>query len=832
MVSKKIAPELLGLAGPFTALARTMAANWDVEVIPSGMRCATDGKRIWIPFTADYLSDKDRAVLHGHLDHELSHVMEERTHLEAGRPTPLELMAMLKRSRTREGRIIMLLTNAFEDIRIEYKYSRRYPGMADNLAAANAHAVVRFRARTEKDKTKASFWGELACAIITTARGNPSEWIREDVTPYLELVAEEIVAAGGSAWASESLTLAQRTFEKVSAAAKESSEKAEKRKEEAAKAPPPPPPEETEEEEATEPSEGGESSADAGEAEPSEDVEPSEESAEDGSDDDDSIEADDSIEEDAEGGSEGSGESDETDDSSESSEDTAPDAGGEEGEESEGGAEGDSDDSHSDAADESDGDATFCDDESASGSEGAPESETSSDDASDVGDESGEEMLDGEASDGEADGKGSPGEERSAPGDGGTAGGGEGGSGGEVGPSEDVDEDYAQDDEDEPALADKPEEDGMEEFEGAAKEALADEAPVDDIFDVSKEDMEHTIREDAVTHERYVPNPASQRADAFVSPDWKRFAATELTSSKDELEVRGTIAERDAISAENLRKRSIQDYNSSFADISTQIGSLRGRQRSVLQTMTKRRVIGGMDAGQLDDGALAGVRLGDKYVFTDMSKKLSIDTAIEVLIDLSGSMGYSNNKVCCAYYAKRTVIALAESWESIRMPYEIMGFYNDNRRSDVGWSSSPPGIVSRAPFVYPIFKGWNERLSACRERFSAISGYYDNADGEAVMAAARRLAQRKERRRILVVVSDGAPCHTCVDSDVLEKHLRDSIKLITKAGLEVWGIGAGTDAPRRYYNETTGAKNIIIKDLKTLAPTLFVALRSRIQVAS
>lgn len=56
-------------------------------------------------------------------------------------------------------------------------------------------------------------------------------------------------------------------------------------------------------------------------------------------------------------------------------------------------------------------------------------------------------------------------------------------------------------------------------------------------------------------------------------------------------------------------------------------------------------------------------------------------------------------------------------------------------------------------------------------------------------------------------------------------HLRDVVRMITKAGIEVLGIGAGTDAPKNYYNKSTGAENIVIKELDKMAATIFVKMR-------
>jgi cobalamin biosynthesis protein CobT len=95
--------------------------------------------------------------------------------------------------------------------------------------------------------------------------------------------------------------------------------------------------------------------------------------------------------------------------------------------------------------------------------------------------------------------------------------------------------------------------------------------------------------------------------------------------------------------------------------------------------------------------------------------------------------------------------------------------------------------------------------------------------------AAQRLAPRPEERKILCVINDGAPASHGVPFDVLRGGLCDTIRTITRAGIEVWGIGAGTDSPKHFYNESTGARNVCINNLETMAPTLLSLFSKRIE---
>lgn len=321
-----------------------------------------------------------------------------------------------------------------------------------------------------------------------------------------------------------------------------------------------------------------------------------------------------------------------------------------------------------------------------------------------------------------------------------------------------------------------------------------EESTVSDIIDVLKRDLATHAKMTAIATEAYVPNPLLRRHDRFTKPS-------------------GSDA------------RAQEKYNKAKADVERQIGVMRAKQLAYFQTISRRKVVGGLEEGQLEDSEITSIRFGNRAVFNDARRGRMLDTATEVLLDLSGSMGDNNNPGDAAYWAFRTAIALAESWESLRMPYEIMGF--DNVGGVIG-AEFGSGFVGRPAFNYPIFKGWDERLANCRGRFSSIRGGSQNADGEAVMAAAQRLSRRREARRILVVVSDGEPACPGIEHGKNAAYLKKVVRDVSRAGFEVIGIGANSTAVTHYYNKSTGASNLVINDLSNLARDVFGHLHARI----
>ena len=99
----------------------------------------------------------------------------------------------------------------------------------------------------------------------------------------------------------------------------------------------------------------------------------------------------------------------------------------------------------------------------------------------------------------------------------------------------------------------------------------------------------------------------------------------------------------------------------------------------------------------------------------------------------------------------------------------------------------------------------------------------ENIDGEAISWAFSRIKKRKEERKILMVISDGAPVDDSTLSvnsgDFLEKHLKKMVNFIeSKSEVEILAIGIGHDVSR-YYN-----KAIKITDVNELGDVMISQL--------
>lgn len=343
---------------------------------------------------------------------------------------------------------------------------------------------------------------------------------------------------------------------------------------------------------------------------------------------------------------------------------------------------------------------------------------------------------------------------------------------------------------------------------GGTKHVDPNEDPeFEDFADKTRSNMSDYVVSDARTHDRYIPHPKALQAD--------------------------TIAP--AISGGAV------EYDNVKAEVMGQISGLRSKQRMVIMSWARRRLVTGLEAGFVDDDALSEIVTGNRRVFGDLTKKRTLNTAITGVVDVSGSMGSNEEPGFCAYYALRTAIALAESWSKLGIANEWLG-YTVSDYQDIGLVEADlkGPFFCRPPLRHLIFKGFDEKLKTVRGRFMDIQGHGSNVDGESVAWAARRLAARPEPRKILVVLSDGKPatwnaCHENgrlmareADFARMQDHLRYVVKSVTSAGIEIIGIGCGTADPAAYYNAQTGAKFVHISNVSTMAVDIFRVMKARI----
>jgi len=215
-----------------------------------------------------------------------------------------------------------------------------------------------------------------------------------------------------------------------------------------------------------------------------------------------------------------------------------------------------------------------------------------------------------------------------------------------------------------------------------------------------------------------------------------------------------------------------------------------------------------LEEGILDASKLSRVIIDPFHSLSyKMEKKTEFkDTVVTILIDNSGSMRGRPISVAaiCADILSRTL-------ERCSVKVEILGFTTKNWKGGKSrelWNTENkpknPGRLNDLRHI--IYKAADKPWRQSRKNLGLMlkEGLLkENIDGEALLWAFKRIAIRKEERKILMVISDGAPVDDSTLSvnsgDYLEKHLKQTVKWIEEnSNVEILAVGIGHDVTRYY----------------------------------
>ena len=270
----------------------------------------------------------------------------------------------------------------------------------------------------------------------------------------------------------------------------------------------------------------------------------------------------------------------------------------------------------------------------------------------------------------------------------------------------------------------------------------------------------------------------------------------------------------ETIKADNLEKsedtiklrRILDQQLIGFHDVVTKLANKLQRQ---LLAKQNRAWEFDLEEGLLDSSKLPRIIM-DPYNSLSFKKEKELDfkdTIVTLLIDNSGSMRGRPITIAaiCADILSRTL-------ERCSVKVEILGFTTKNWKggqSREHWTKKgkpkTPGRLNDLRHI--IYKSADTPWRQAKNNLGLMlkEGLLkENIDGEAISWAFNRIKKRKEERKILMVISDGAPVDDSTLSvnsgDFLEKHLKKIVKFIEdKKEIEILAIGIGHDVSR-YYN--------------------------------
>lgn len=310
--------------------------------------------------------------------------------------------------------------------------------------------------------------------------------------------------------------------------------------------------------------------------------------------------------------------------------------------------------------------------------------------------------------------------------------------------------------------------------------------------------------------------PDFDRPEGFINDSAGKYSV--FTTQFDEVVKAETLA--DGFELSRLR----QLLDEQVAPYQALVSRLANKLQRKLQAQQKTSWLFDLEEGTLDTARLARVVANPDIPLAFKQEKQSQfrDTVITLLLDNSGSMRGRPilMTALCADILARTL-------ERCQIKLEILGYTTrawKGGRARENWVENgrpeKPGRLNELRHIIYKSADINYRRSRRNLGLMLKEGLLkENIDGEALSWAYNRLAKRGEQRKILIVISDGAPVDDSTLSvnpaNILEQDLRNVIGWIEHIGkVELAAIGIGHDVTRYYKNA------IRIADINDLAPVL------------
>lgn len=301
------------------------------------------------------------------------------------------------------------------------------------------------------------------------------------------------------------------------------------------------------------------------------------------------------------------------------------------------------------------------------------------------------------------------------------------------------------------------------------------------------------------------PDPFTRRRNAFDEGPHGRY--TVYTTAFDEEIEAGDLADPQELA----RLRATLDRQ--LAGYQAIIARLANRLQRKVMAQQRRSWQFDLEEGILDAARLARVIANPDVPLTFKQEKQTDfrDTVVTILIDNSGSM--RGRPIALAAMSADII---SRTLERCGVRSEILGFttraWKGGKARDLWVENGRPAEPGRLNDIrHIVYKAADAPMRRTRRNLGLMlkEGILkENIDGEALVWAYNRLARRPESRKILMVISDGAPVDDSTlsvnPSNILEADLHNVIRWIEDSGrVELAAIGIGHDVTRYYGRAIT-----------------------------
>lgn len=209
------------------------------------------------------------------------------------------------------------------------------------------------------------------------------------------------------------------------------------------------------------------------------------------------------------------------------------------------------------------------------------------------------------------------------------------------------------------------------------------------------------------------------------------------------------------------------------------------------------------DEGAIDTRALYSYKVNkNTQIFYQQKNKNVRDIAVEILIDLSGSMVGHIEQV------KSAGFVISETLTNLNIKHEILGFSTemfDHKEMKRFQTADRVDRFNRFERLHHfVIKSFD---SDDNSPLTNVQANCCNIDGESLAWATNRLLKRSEKRKIIFVLSDGDPNGMVGDVSILRSDLKNTVKLVESTGIQVLALGINGDHCKDFYTDHVELKD-------------------------
>ena len=260
----------------------------------------------------------------------------------------------------------------------------------------------------------------------------------------------------------------------------------------------------------------------------------------------------------------------------------------------------------------------------------------------------------------------------------------------------------------------------------------------------------------------------------------------------------------------------LNTYRALWGEVRREVGFLATRMTNLLREDTYLRYGGQYRSGYLHTAKLYKQRLGNFRLF-ERPSTAERSIAFQLLVDESASMKGGDK----ARLATKTALLLGETLDQMGLPLEIIGFttaeYEAKAAMRLGLRPAHAFRTTRcSPLEHRVYKRFDEPYPLVRRRLTGIEPRHNNWDEEHLLFGYHRLQARRERSKVMFVISDGQPNG---DAD----YLAATVATLEAQGCKVIGVGIGADFVRQVYR-----RPLVVHDFRQLAEELLAVLAAEL----